>query len=190
MHIWIDIDNSKHILFAKAIITELRSRGHNVTVTAEDNDKIKKELEKNNTSASFIGAIVWFFGLFKEEIIMIRALNLKTYLKPRDIDVAFSFGSISAPYTCIDMNLPIILFLEDLEQKPNIIHFALERSFFIITENIPEQIILEKGYDLSKVGRYKGNTKKDDEKPDPKSIKEIVNKIEYLGNHIAGNLKV
>ena len=34
--IWIDLDNSPHVLFFKPIIEELRSLGHEIFITARD----------------------------------------------------------------------------------------------------------------------------------------------------------
>lgn len=188
MHIWIDIDNLKHIPLAKAVLAELKQRGHSVTVTCEDEDKLKKELKNQDIIAQDVGVIVWFFGLFKQEIVMVRGLNLEKYIKPRNIDAAFSLGSLPMTYACFSNgNIPLILLLEKLEPKPDFVNLVIERGFFIVPEDIHDQTILEQGYDLNKIGKYKGSLNMTN--PELKPVKEIVNQIEILSYRISKKLE-
>ena len=188
MHIWIDIDNPRPVPFLKAIINELKERGVTVTTTAQNSNPIKTALIENNLNAKVTGYIFSLFGLFLEQMNLIRTVFLLNYIKNRNIDAAFSFGSKPVLYACINRNIPLILFLDNYEQKPHHLHFALEKSFFIISENIQEQKLIEKGYDLKKIARYKGSIQKEDLNPDLKVIKEITDKIEFLCKHIPGGV--
>lgn len=179
------MDNPKHVPFFKAVISELKERGHIVTVTCTKS--LNKISESNNINAKAIGSIVSFFGLFLEFSHFTRAMFLMDYVKIRNIDIAFSLGSKSVFYTCIQTNMPIILLLENIEKRPHRFYFVLEKGFFIIPEDVHDQTLIEKGYDLKKIAKYKGDI--DLENSDIKSIKDIANQIEFLSGHIGNELR-
>lgn len=183
MHFWIDIDNSNDVPLIKALIVELKERGHAVTVTAQNSKEIKKTLEENNLNAKVIGMIFSIFGLFKEQLQLLRTAFLLDYLKQRKVDVAFSTGSKPMLYACIDQVLPIITLVKDKKYKPNEYSLALEKSFFIVSDSLHDQELIEKGFDLNKIAKY---NEKLFLNQDLKLTKDLANKIELLGEHIPG----
>ena len=185
MHIWLDIDNFKHIPFYKTLIAELKERGHTVTITAQNSREIKNALSQYQISAKVTGRIFSFFGMFFEQLNLIRSVLLLDYIKLRKIDIAFSLGSLPMLYTCVDADLPSILFLESYENKPHQLYLGLLKSYFILSDSFHDQLLIEHGYNSEKFRKYKGQIKKDDSNPDLKTIKEKVNQIEFLRNHIA-----
>ena len=182
MHIWIDIDKKEDILLFSLLINELKETGHTIVVTAS------KFINTNDINTKKIGYVFSFFGLVLEPLYFIRAVLLADYIKDRKIDIALSLGSRSMLYTCIqaDVNLPIIHFLADYEKRPHNLYFAFDKCFFIVSENIQDQKLIEKGYDPNKIARYKGIIKTDN--PDPKVIKEIANQIEFFSNKLPGSV--
>ena len=188
MNIWLDIDNSKHIPFLKSLITELKQRGHAVTVTAENNKSIKQALGEHNLNAKVTGFTFSVFGLFEEQSYLFRTALVSDYIKKRNINIAFSLGSIPMLYECSSSNMPIILFIENTSEKIHQFYQVLEKCFLLISETIPEQLLVDKGFEVNKIIHYKGNIKKDDLNPDPKAIKEIADKIEFLCKHVPGGV--
>lgn len=55
MRIWIDIDNSPHVLFFKPIIKALDDRGHEVLVTARDFAQTVEMLEMHGMPFKVVG---------------------------------------------------------------------------------------------------------------------------------------
>lgn len=188
MHIWIDIDNPKHTPFYKALISELKEKGHLVTVTAENTNEIKKALNEHSLDTKLIGVSFSIFGLFEESFHLFRAALISSHIKEKNIDVAFSCGSYPMLYECSSTNLPIILFIDNTEEKLHNFYFGLEKSFFMISDTIPTQSLIDKGAESNKIARYKGSIKKDDKNPDLKAIKEIASKIEFLSKHVPGGI--
>lgn len=179
MNIWIDIDNPKHVVFYKAIITELKTRGHSVTITAQNSNLIKTTLKENQINAKITGSIFSFFGLLLEPLHSLRFFLLSEYIKDRKIDIAFSLGSKPMFYNCVSKNIPMILLLESLDKLPDKIYLAVEKMFFIIPEKVHDQTLIEARFDLKKVIKCKGSVKLEDYNFDPNIIKELVNKIEF-----------
>ncbi|MBI2996182.1 MAG: DUF354 domain-containing protein [Candidatus Melainabacteria bacterium] len=190
MHIWLDIDNPKHIPFIKALSSELKSRGHDVTITAQNTSEIKKVLEENKLEAKIIGWIISIFGLFEEFSTICRSVFLNRYLTDRKINIAFSVGSKAQSYACISNNFPIILFIENILEKINPLYIEYDKFSFFISDNIPTQKIIEKGIDLNKIGIFKGIIKLNDLKFDNKTLNEMITQIENSYFHITRKLEV
>ena len=188
MHIWIDIDKKEHIPFLKAIIYELKERGHNVTITCPKSKEIIKLLENNKINARTISRIISFFGILLEPSNYIRAVLLLDYIKNRNINIAFSLGSVSQLHTILQTDIPIVLPVSNYEKRPNNLYFAYSKCFFMVPEDIPEQSLIEKGYDLKKIARYKSPIENASLENDAKFVKEIVNQIELLHHRIPGSI--
>lgn len=183
MNIWIDIDKVELIPFYKLLINELEGRGHKVIVTAEDTSAIRKSVSEQNINADFIGNTFSFFGFFLQKSIILRSSLLIARIHNEKINIAFSFGAKSTLFAAININLNLILFADDFKEKISQIHFALENIYFIIPDSASEQPLIEKGFDLKKIAKFKGNIQKDSLNPNPKAIKDIVNKIELFSSH-------
>ncbi len=180
MHIWIDIDNHKHVPFIKALVTELKEKGHNVTVTAEDRAEIKQAINKFSLETKLIVSTFSIFGMFEEQIIIIRAHLLSDYIKDKNITLAFSLGSRPIPRVCLELKIPIISLLEDYKQKIHWIYHTLYNSFFLISDTIPDSLMIEQGYDINLIAKYKGNSRLENLEHDIKAIKNIIDQMSYL----------
>ena len=183
MHFWIDIDNPNDVPLIKALTTELRERGHAVTITAQNSKKIKKVLEENNLNAKIIGIVFSIFGVFKHFSEMLRTAFVLDYIKQRTLNAAFSTGSKPMLYACIDQVIPIITLIKDKKYKPNKYSFALSKSFFIMPDTFHDQELIELGFDINKIKKYKALNELN---PDLTTVKDLTNKIEYFSKHIPG----
>ena len=101
------------------------------------------------------------------------------YLEKKKIDVVFSLSSLSVAYTCFNLNLPLIIFFEDLHYKLNDLIWAYEKVFFIVPENLNNQTLILKWVDLKKTRRCKPLQKGSDILFQ-KAIESIADNIEYL----------
>ena len=188
MHIWIDIEKIEHVPFISAVVNELKVRGHVVILTAPKSKKLSKVLENFNLTVHHIGKIISFFGLFLEFSTYMRTVIVLNYLKGRNINVAFSCGSKIMFLSCVDSGLPAILFVEDYKNRACKDFFLLKYGFFILPDSIQDQNLIEAGFDLHLVAKYKGTIQLKNQSHDLKTVKEIVNKIEFLSQHLPGEV--
>lgn len=172
MHCWIDVDNPKHVPLVSEVTKELKERGHGVTVTSPRSGVIKKELEVHGLNAKQIGFVFSFWGLLLRQSNVFRTALISDYIKIRNIDIAFSLGSKALLYMCVSSNIPMILLVENIQEKLDALYMGHEKCFFIFQSEIPDQHIIEKGLDLNKVEKAK------------KGVKEIVDKIELFNYRI------
>ena len=180
MHVWIDIDDEKYVPLLSALISELKLKGHEVTITALNKKEIQKGIHDCDINAKVVGKIFSFLGLFKDDSNMLRAALLLDYIKDKHIHIAFSFGSTPLLYSCADKDLPIVLFLPDVEKRPHYIHFALGKCFFLTPDYVTDKKLEEMKIDPIKVRKYKVSNGIENLSSDINVIKEIVEKIEYF----------
>lgn len=180
MHVWIEIDNPSHIHFYKVLITELKNQDHIVTVTAPDKREVKDTIKEHNIQAKIIGEIPYFFGLFDTYFHVWRAAKLAVYLAPRKIDIAFLTESQSMFHACLNIKVPFALLIETLDKKPKIDYMISEKCLFLISDNIPDQNILEAGININKTAKHYGLVNKNDINQNLKSISDIVKNLEFF----------
>jgi len=91
--IWIDIENTPHVLFFKPIIEELKKRQFEIIITARNYGGINQLLSDANIDFHSIGGdygknkIAKIFGSLN------RILNLYFYVRSKNIDASASHGS-------------------------------------------------------------------------------------------------
>jgi len=107
--IWIDLDNSPHVLFFNPIIKELKKRGYRVFVTVRDYAQVIELAELFCLQYRVIGRhygkskIVKFIGL------LIRSLQMLPFTLRERPDLAFSHGSRSQLLTARIMGVPTVM---------------------------------------------------------------------------------
>ncbi len=110
--IWIDLDNSPHVLFFKPIIRELIQREFLILVTARDAFQVKDLLIQMNISADVVGhhngknSLLKLFGLF------IRAWQLKPFVLKFKPDLALSHGSRAQSILSKLLGIRTMMFLD------------------------------------------------------------------------------
>ena len=185
MHIWIDIDNVKHVAFFKAIITELNKRNHEVIVTALDKKEITETLKEHQINAKVIGEILPIFGLFEKFFQMYRVALLKRYLSSRDPNLAFSLGSSSILTTCAYLKLPLVVLLHHPMQKIQKYHFGFKKCCYIVSDVIPEETITKYLISTKRIRKYKSIGDKEAPYTIHQSLVEICDHLDSLSNCIS-----
>ncbi|GEM_PF-5187643 len=132
--------------------------------------------------AKIIGQKDSLFGLFREQIDILRYTELADYIKGFKIIIAFSLGSKSMLATCTNLNIPIVLFLENHKDKIGWIHYALEKSYFIVQDTVTEQQILKQDINPKKIAKINQAIKLKGASFSTRSIKEITGKIELFSS--------
>lgn len=91
--VWIDLDNSPHVLFFDPIIKELKTRGHDVVVTARDYAQVIGLSELFKLEYTKIGRHYGKNPLFKLTGLVIRACEMIPFVLREKPDLAISHGS-------------------------------------------------------------------------------------------------
>ena len=190
MHIWIDIDKAKHIPLLKALINELKSRGHIITITAENKKEIKIALKQYQIDAKIIGSVFSIFGIFLDFSNSLRCALLMNYIKEKEsVDIVFSNGSIPLLSASFNKDLPMILLIMNIKEKFNNLHIGHTKCFFLLPDNISPDELKAAFYDTDRVFSFSSILLNSDIEQNSKFIKEITNKIEYLKEHLPAKLK-
>lgn len=180
MNVWIDIETVEYIHFYKALGDELKNRGHVMHATALDSKKVKENLIQHNLSAKTIGKEIDIFGLFSEQADLIRFTLLSDYIKNCGVKIAFSLGSKPMLATCTSMEIPIVLFVKDRKEKIEWVHYALDKSYFIVQDSITEQLLIKNNVDIKKIAKVESPAKDFPKNLTVKFIKEVAAKIELF----------
>jgi uncharacterized protein len=110
--IWIDIDNSPHVLFFDPIIETLRELGHEVIVTARDAYQVRELMGLHKLHCQFVGR---HYGKNRAAKIMgtvLRAGQLATRMFRRKIDLAVSHGSRAQVMCGYALAIPTLFILD------------------------------------------------------------------------------
>jgi predicted glycosyltransferase len=110
--IWIDLDNSPHVLFFRPIIEELRKRNYDVLVTARDAYQVRELLEFYGVSAKLIGRHYGKHKVWKAMGTCWRALAVTATVRKEKIDLAVTHGSRGCLLACALLGIPDILLFD------------------------------------------------------------------------------
>jgi|GEM_PF-6378147 len=183
---WIDIDNPNHLSAYKAIINELRKNGHYVLITAPKSKKLKNLFQEHGLIVSYIGYKISFLDLFTDQLNLMRSASITDFLKDKKIDIVFSLGSKIMFYVCLDQKLSLAIIQNEIQQDKTITGYS--KCFSLVPESIPEQKLIESGFNMARVIRYKGMFNKEELNFDLRTINELTGKLEFLSKHMPGSL--
>lgn len=93
--IWVDLDNSPHVLFFAPIIRELENSGYRVVITVRNHAQVKDLADLFNLKYTQIGHHYGKSMILKVLGVFIRSLQMLTYVYHQKPDLAFSHGSRS-----------------------------------------------------------------------------------------------
>ncbi|HEV2864184.1 MAG TPA: DUF354 domain-containing protein [Pyrinomonadaceae bacterium] len=170
MRIWVDLANSPHVPFFRALAEEFRARGHEVEATAREFAQTVELAEAAGFRPEVIGghggAGLWG----KARNIAGRALSLARWARGRGFRLAVSHNSYSHVMAARLAGLPAVTLMDYEHQPANHLAFRLA-SRVIVPEAFPEAALRRAGARAAKVRRYRG-IKEDvylaDFEPDPR----------------------
>jgi predicted glycosyltransferase len=170
MRIWIDLANSPHVPFFRALTSEFRARGHEVETTAR---RFAQTVELAQ-AAGFAPAIIGGHGggklSGKAGNLVGRAWALVRWARGRGFDLAVSHNSYSQVLAARLAGLRAVTLMDYEHQPANHLAFRLA-SRVVVPEAFPEDALRRFGARASKVRRY-GGIKEDvylaDFAPDPR----------------------
>jgi predicted glycosyltransferase len=159
MRLWIDLANSPHVPFFKALASRFVAEGHEIDTTARE----FAETVPLAASAGFDAHVVGVHGgravSAKAGRIIGRARALALWARKREFDLAISHNSYSQILAARMLGLKTITMMDYEYQPANHLAFRLA-SRVIVPESFPAQRLRRYGARVGKVRRYHG-TKED-----------------------------
>ncbi len=154
MRIWIDLGNSPHVPFFKALSEEFEKRGHTILWTARDYAQTVELAEKAGLNPKVFGTHGGKSVLQKGIKFGGRILSLTNWARGKKIDLAVSHNS-HEPLSVAKILRIKSVNLMDYEHHPaNKLSFRLA-SKIIVPESFPDEF-LEKFGALEKTVKFKG----------------------------------
>lgn len=155
MRIWIDLANSPHVPFFRALTKEFTERGHQIEITARE----FAETVPLAQAAGFEPAVIGGHGgrelAGKASNLFQRAWALRSWASKRSFDLAVSHNSYSQILAARGLGLPSVTLMDYEHQPANHLAFRLA-SRVIVPRSFPEEYLTRYGAGATKVRRYNG----------------------------------
>jgi len=157
--IWIDIENSPHVLFFKPIIKRLTQRDTKFIITGRDKSETLELLKMNKIPYIGITEPLKYHGknyVLKVIVTLLRAFKLfiKFFNYRRSICVAINHGSRSHILAAYFLGVPVIAF-DDYEYS----NISLYKKFvwkLFVPQYVPTNVLTEKGISIERIVKYPG----------------------------------
>ena len=155
MRIWIDLANSPHVPFFRALTDEFTRRGHDIEVTAREFVETVPLARAAGFSPTVIGAHGGRELAGKAGNLFQRAWALRSWASGRSFDLAVSHNSYSQILAARGLGLRSITLMDYEHQPANHLAFRLA-SRVIVPRAFPEEQLVRYGANETKVRRYDG----------------------------------
>ena len=169
MLLWIDLANSPHVPFFRALVGEFRARGHEVVLTAREFAQTVELAEAAGLRPEVVGGHGGGRLSGKAGNLVGRAWALARWAKGRGVGLAVSHNSYSQVLAARALGLRSVTLMDYEHQPANHLAFRLA-SRVVVPESFPEEALRRFGASPRKVRRYRG-IKEDvylsDFEPDP-----------------------
>ena len=178
MRIWIDLANSPHVPFFRALIPEFTARGNQVEITARDFAQTVELATKAGMTPHVIGGHGGGSITGKAGNLIGRAAALRKWARDRGFDLAVSHNSYAQIAAAAALGIKTVTLMDYEHQPANHLAFRLD-SRVIVPRAFPAAELRKYGASLRKVKRYEG-TKEDvylaDFTPDP-AFADVLRKL-------------
>lgn len=169
MRLWIDLANSPHVPFFKALIDRFTAQGHEIETTARDFAETVPLAAAAGLGAHNVGRHAGRDVSAKATNLMSRSWALAGWARKRNFDVAISHNSYSQILAARVLRVRSVTLMDYEYQPANHLAFRLT-SRIIVPASFPAKRLRRYGASPRKVLRYNG-TKEDvylaDFEPDP-----------------------
>ena len=170
MRIWIDLANSPHVPFFRALVPEFERRGASVLMTARDFAQTIELAQAAGLVATVIGGHGGRALAGKAGNLVGRAAALSRWARGREFDLAVSHNSYAHVAAARLLGIRSVTLMDYEHQPANHLAFRLA-SRVVVPRSFPEEALRRYGARARKVRRYQG-TKEDvylaDFEPDPR----------------------
>ncbi len=169
MRLWIDLANSPHVPFFRALVDRFTAAGHEVEITARDFAETVPLAHDAGFTPHVIGKHGGREVSGKAGNLVGRALSLASWARRRGFDLALSHNSYSQILAARTLRIKTITLMDYEHQPANHLAFRFA-SRIIVPVSFPASALRKFGAGVGKVRRYHG-TKEDvylaDFQPDP-----------------------
>ena len=176
MRIWIDLANSPHVPFFRALIPEFAARGHQVEITARDFAQTVELALNAGMMPHVIGGHGGGSITGKAGNLIGRAGALRKWARDRGFDLALSHNSYAQIAAAAALGVKAVTLMDYEHQPANHLAFRLA-SRVIVPRAFPSAELKKYGASTRKIRRYEG-TKEDvylaDFVPDPEFAKVLL----------------
>ena len=155
MLIWIDLANSPHVPFFRALVGEFRARGHEVEVTAREFAQTVELARAAGLGPSVVGGHGGGRLSGKAGNLLGRAWALARWAKGRGFGLAVSHNSYSQVLAARALGLRAVTLMDYEHQPANHLAFRLA-SRVVVPESFPDDALRRFGAGAGKVRRYRG----------------------------------
>ena len=159
MRLWIDLANSPHVPFFKALVKRFTSQGHQVETTARDFAETVPLAQAAGFDAHVVGVHGGRAVSAKAGTLMSRAWVLGGWARGRKFDLAISHNSYSQIIAARALGIKTVTLMDYEYQPANHLAFRLT-SRIIVPASFPVTRLRRYGASAGKVRRYHG-TKED-----------------------------
>src|SRR5713226_9225407 len=159
MRIWIDLANSPHVPFFRALIPEFVARGHQIEITARDFAQTVELAAMAGMTPHVIGGHGGGSITGKAGNLVGRAAALRKWARDRGFDLAVSHNSYAQIAAAAALGIKTVTLMDYEHQPANHLAFRLA-SRVIVPRAFPAAELRKYGASMRKVKRYEG-TKED-----------------------------
>ena len=155
MRIWIDLTNSPHVLVMRPVVEVLRSRGHEVQVTARDFAQTLGLCRRLGVEHTAIGRHQGGGRLAKAGGLLSRSWALRRWARDRGFDVALGHGSNDITVAAAALGIPsATMFDYEWATAQHTVNCRLARTV-VVPDAIPAERLRRYGA-ASKLAPYPG----------------------------------
>jgi predicted glycosyltransferase len=155
MRIWVDLANSPHVPFFRALAAEFRSRGHEMEATARDFAQTVELAEAAGLAPAVVGRHGGGKLSGKAGNLVGRAWALVGWARGRGFDLAVSHNSYSQVLAARLLSLRAVTLMDYEHQPANHLAFRLA-SRVVVPRAFPPEALRLFGARARKVRRYEG----------------------------------
>ncbi|MFY9622649.1 MAG: DUF354 domain-containing protein [Pyrinomonadaceae bacterium] len=155
LRIWIDLANSPHVPFFRALIPEFVARGHQVEISARDFAQTVELATKAGMLPHVIGGHGGGKLTGKAGNLIGRAAALRKWARDRGFDLAVSHNSYAQISAAASLGIQSVTLMDYEHQPANHLAFRLA-SKVIVPRAFPSAELKKYGASLRKVARYDG----------------------------------
>ncbi|MEO6392759.1 MAG: DUF354 domain-containing protein [Pyrinomonadaceae bacterium] len=155
MRIWIDLANSPHVPFFRALTDEFLRRGHAVEITARDFAQTVEMAQMAGFEPVVIGDHGGRRLTRKASNIIGRARALRKWARGRGFDLAVSHNSYAQTAAAWVLRIPAVTLMDYEHQPANHLAFRLAKRV-IVPRSFPEAALRKFGAGARKIRRYDG----------------------------------
>jgi predicted glycosyltransferase len=175
VRVWVDLTNSPHVLVMRPVIAELRSRGHDVEVTARDFAQTLGLCERFGIEVTAIGRHRGGHLLAKAGGLAGRSLALARWARPRRFDLALGHGSNDVTVAAALLRIPCATTFDyEWATVQHNVNCRLAQAV-VVPEVIPPERLYRYGA-RGKLRTYAGLKEEyylSDFEPDPRVLEEL-----------------